>query len=85
MSGAQRSLHVVPPRASGDEDVPRDRDDVGLTLMIFLVAAVPLASVAAGIGRWDAASLGLGTLGVLLAGRELYARLVARRGSGRRS
>jgi hypothetical protein len=52
--------------------------DVGLTLFIFLVAAFPLASAIAGVGAWDPRSLGVGTAGVVLAGRELAAHLVAR-------
>jgi hypothetical protein len=64
--------------------VSSELDDVGLTVFLFLVAAFPLASVIAGIGRWDQASLGLGTLGVLFAGRELGARVLASWRSRRR-
>jgi hypothetical protein len=60
------------------EEASSALDDVGLTLFLFLVAALPLASVIAGIGRWGQASLGLGTLGVLLAGRELAAQALVR-------
>jgi hypothetical protein len=57
-------------------------EEVGVTLMIFLVAAVPIASALSGHGRWGDGTLGLATLGVLLAGRDLGARLVTRwRGS----
>ena len=52
--------------------------DLGLTLFIFLVAALPLASELAGVGEWDPRSLGVGAVGVLLAGRELVAPAVAR-------
>lgn len=53
-------------------------DDLGLTLFIFLVAAFPLASAVAGLGEWDQRSLGVGAVGVLLAGRELVAPVLAR-------
>jgi hypothetical protein len=81
---AERRLEVVraPPARDGGDPAPSG--DVGLTAMIFLVAALPLASVLAGVGRWDEASLGLGTLGVILAGRELVSWLGARWRSRRR-
>lgn len=88
MSAVERHLHVVPP-APPESEAPseapsRELEDVGLTMGVFLVAALPLASAIAGVGRWGKGSLGLGTLGVLLAGRELCAWLVARRRSVRR-
>lgn len=83
MASLHRHLHVVRSRAE-DEALSSELEDVGLTLMIFLVAALPVGSAIGGIGRWDEASLGLGALGVLLAGRELLAWLLARRRSGRR-
>lgn len=52
--------------------------DLGLTLFIFLVAAFPLVSELAGLGEWDQRSLGVGAAGVLLAGRELVAPVLAR-------
>lgn len=52
--------------------------DLGLKLFIFLVAAFPLASAVAGLGEWDQRSLGVGAVGVLLAGRELVAPVLAR-------
>jgi hypothetical protein len=78
MAGTPGHLHVV-----SRTDPPSGRrrladHDLGLTLAIFLVAAIPLASTFAGLGVWDERSLGLGTLGVLFAGRELLAPLVAR-------
>jgi hypothetical protein len=75
MSPVERHLHVVRTAAN---EASSALDDVGLTLFLFVVAAFPLASVVAGIGRWGQASLGLGTLGVLLAGRELGALALAR-------
>lgn len=77
---AERHLHVVPP---SPRPAPPDHEpgDLGLTALIFVVALLPIACDLAGIGRWSGASLGLGTLGVLLAGRELWGGLVA---SGRR-
>lgn len=78
MAGVERHLRVVPPAPAGSEAPSSEGADVGLTTAIFLIAALPLASAIAGVGRWDDASLGLGTLGVLLTGRELCAWLVAR-------
>jgi hypothetical protein len=83
MSNAERHLRLVPPASAERGASPGELEDVGVTLMIFLVAALPLASSIAGLGRWSDGSLGLGTLGVLLAGRELCAWLVARFRSGR--
>jgi hypothetical protein len=78
MSGVERPLHLVPPDPTGGGTGPREVDDVGLTAMIFLVSALPLASAMAGVGRWGQASLGLATVGAVLAGRELCAWLVGR-------
>jgi hypothetical protein len=78
VSGSERHLRLVPPTPPGGEARSSEIEDVGLTAMIFLVAALPLASAIAGVGRWGDGSLGLGTVGVLLAGRELCAWLVAR-------
>lgn len=84
MSGVERHLHVVRTSPAEREAVSSALGDVGLTITIFVVSALPLVSGIAGVGQWDDRSLGLGTLGVLLAGRELHAWLVARWGSGRR-
>jgi hypothetical protein len=78
MSPVETHLHVIRAPRAPAEEIPQELDDVGLTLFLFLVAAFPLASAIAGVGRWSQASLGLGTLGVLLAGRELGARALAR-------
>jgi hypothetical protein len=78
VTGEDPRLHLVPP-ASERGGPLRSGADVGVTGMIFLVSAIPLVSALAGVGRWDPASLGLGTLGVLLAGRELAAGLLAAR------
>jgi hypothetical protein len=72
-----RHLHVVPPFLYQEEPPESELGDVGLTAMIFAIALLPIACDLAGIGRWGDGSLGLGTLGVLLAGRELWAWLVA--------
>jgi hypothetical protein len=84
MFPAERHLHLVRAAPAEGEGAARERDDVGVTLVLFLVAALPPASALAGVGRWSEASLGLGTLGVLLAGRELGAQLLARCRRGRR-
>jgi hypothetical protein len=86
MSDVQEHLHlqVVRTLPASAESPRASSGDVGLTVMIFLVAAVPLVSELAGIGRWDHLSLGLGTLGVLFAGRELCTWLLAIRRRGRR-
>jgi hypothetical protein len=44
--------------------------------MILAVAGLPLASELAGVGEWSGASLGLGTLGVVFASRELCRALL---------
>jgi hypothetical protein len=84
MSGVERHLHVVRTTPTECERTSSALEDVGLTTVIFVVAALPLASMIAGVGQWDDRSLGLGTLGVLLAGRELGAWLAARCRFGRR-
>jgi hypothetical protein len=80
---AERHLHVVPPCPREREPPQSALDDLGVTAMIFAVALLPIASQIAGIGRWGDGSLGLGTLGVVLAGRELWTWLAASRRSGR--
>lgn len=85
MSPAERHLHVVPMSRTAAEGASTERDDLGLTLILFLVAALPPTSAMAGLGRWDASSLGLGTLGVLLLGRELGSQLLARWRNRRRA
>jgi hypothetical protein len=87
MSGVEEHLHLHVVRTSPavrGAAASSEPDDVGLVAMIFLVAALPLVSEVAGIGRWDHLSLGLGTLGVLFAGRELCTWLLATRRRGRR-
>ncbi len=79
----ERHLHAVP--ATAHEHATSELGEVGLVATIFAVALLPMVCDLAGIGRWDGASLGLGTLGVLLAGRALGAWLMARaRGWARR-
>ena len=72
----ERHLHAVP--ATAHEHATSELGEVGLVATIFAVALLPMVCDLAGIGRWDGASLGLGTLGVLLAGRALGAWLMAR-------
>jgi hypothetical protein len=84
MSGVERHLHVVRTSPAEREAVSSAPGDVGLTITIFVVSALPLVSMIAGVGQWGDRSLGLGTLGVLLAGRELGAWLAARCRFGRR-
>jgi hypothetical protein len=65
-----RQLHLVPPavRAScAGSDLP----DLALTAFIFALGSLPLVCDLAGVGRWSGGSLGLGTAGALLSGREL--------------
>lgn len=83
MSARETHLHVVAPCAL-DEAAASELGDLGLTATIFAVGLLPIACDLAGVGRWGASSLGLGTMGVLLAGRELggWARR-ALSGSGR--
>jgi hypothetical protein len=83
MPPAETRLHLVPRAPGAGEERSGSHEDVGLTSFLLLVASVPLASAAAGIGRWDATTLGLGTLGVLFAGRELGALVASRWRSGR--
>jgi hypothetical protein len=85
MTGLDRHLHVVRPGPAQGEAARRELPDLGVTAMLFLVAALPLASALAGVGKWDEASLGLGTLGVLLAGREIGALLLGTWRNGRRT
>jgi hypothetical protein len=83
MPAAGTNLRVV--HLEGDREAPpTEHVDLGLTAMIFAVALAPLALDAAGLGRWDGTTLGLGTLGILFSGREL-ARCVAGGRRGRRS
>ncbi len=71
-------LRLVPTAGSPSGRRRPALRDVGLTLFILLVAACPLASAVAGLGEWDQRSLGVGAVGVLLAGRELVAPVLAR-------
>ena len=78
MTGVERPLRVVTPGKPEEGAASSGLEDLGVTVMIFLVAALPLVSAIAGFGHWSEGSLGLGTVGVLLAGRELCARAFAR-------
>jgi hypothetical protein len=70
-------LRLVPTAGSPSGRCRPALHDLGLTLFIFLVAAFPLASAIAGAGEWDQRSLGVGAVGVLLAGRELVVPILA--------
>ncbi len=74
MPPGERQLRLVPACPPGDA-----RGDLALTAVIFAIALLPLASALAGVGEWGGGSLGLGTLGVLFAGRELCVRLASLR------
>lgn len=78
-----RHLHLVPPAARTAAHLPGDAGDLGdlgLTAFIFLVGALPVACALAGLGRWSQGTLGLGTAGALLSGRELLTWLLGDRG-----
>jgi hypothetical protein len=79
MAPIERNLHLVEASTETRRATAAgEREDVGLTLMLLAVSALPLAASAAGIGQWSGAALGLGAVGTLLAGRELAAQAVAR-------
>ncbi len=78
MRAAGTHLHVVSP-AHEPGRARRDLADLGLSTMLFAVSLAPLACDAAGLGRWDGSTLGLGTVGVLVWGRELVHELGALR------
>lgn len=82
MSTTASHLHLVPSRPA-EPDEPSHGEDVGLTTAILVVAASPVVLAAAGIGPWQDASVGLGTVGVIFAGRELLGSLLARARSRR--
>lgn len=83
MPPASSHLRVARPSPAWAEPTESDLGDLGVTAMIFAVGLLPVACELAGIGRWGGGSLGLGTAAALLAGRELWARLVAGRVAGR--
>lgn len=73
-----RQLHLVQPAAraaSPGSDLP----DLALTAFIFALGTLPLVCDLAGFGRWSGGSLGLGTAGALLSGRELLGWLLRAR------
>lgn len=80
MSTATCSLRPIPP--SGAAERRSDHEDLGLTAGILATSALPLALAGAGLARWEETSVGLGTLGVLFAGRELLRALAARARAG---
>lgn len=79
---AARQLQIVPPHASRPARPESQLGDLGLTAMIFVLGVLPLACEVGGLGRWGAGSLGLGTAGAMLSGRELLAWLVGGRTGG---
>lgn len=80
-------LAVAPPTGAAGgrlRAAAGEAGDLGLMATIFAVALLPLACAAAGVGRWGGGTLGLGAVGSLFAGRELWAWAVATvRGRGR--
>lgn len=82
MSTAASHLRLVPAPPVEGEDAAAP-GDVGLTAVALVIAALPLALAVAGVGRWDDGSVGLGTVGVIFAGRALLAGLLPRARPGR--
>ncbi len=74
-----RPLQLVAPPPARQERPESQLGDLGLTALIFVLGALPLACELAGFGRWGAGSLGLGTAGALLSGRELLTWVAGRR------
>jgi hypothetical protein len=73
------NIHAFPPRTSYAHPAPvGDLGDFSLTLFILVISMLPLICLRAGVGSWGGGSLGLGTAGALLAGRELCLHLAAR-------
>jgi hypothetical protein len=79
MSAPEKHLHAASPSPPAGDDLPGDLGEVGLVLTILLIGLVPLVGVVAGVGSWDELSVGLGTLGVVFAGWQLWEQVVARR------
>jgi hypothetical protein len=77
MSTRSPALRVVGSHAMDGDGASRP-DDLGLTTLILVVAVLPLALAAAGHGPRVYPLVGRGTVGVILAGRELLAALLAR-------
>jgi hypothetical protein len=71
-----RHLNLLPPAARTTARSESDLGDLGLTAFIFVVGALPVVCDLMGLGRWSGGSLGLGTFGALLSGRELLAWLL---------
>jgi hypothetical protein len=79
MATTARHLRLVPPGRDDLAPPPAGTaEDLVLDAAIFLVGAVPLVATLAGVGRWGDGSRGIGTIGVLLAGRELWRWAAAR-------
>lgn len=77
-----RPLQLVPHPPAPPARAESQLGDLGLTSLIFVVGALPLACELAGLGRWGASSLGLGTAGALLSGREILTWLTGGRSGG---
>lgn len=77
-----RQLHLVPPAARAASCTGSDLPDLALTAFIFALGTLPLVCDLAGVGRWSGGSLGLGTAGALLSGRELLGWLLRARSRG---
>jgi hypothetical protein len=71
-----RHLHLTPAAPRTTVRSESDLGDLGLTGFLFVLGALPLVCDLAGIGRWSGGTLGLGTAGALLSGRELLAWLL---------
>lgn len=78
MADAEHRLHLVAPAgeprdAGGELGNDGERGDVFLVATIFAISFLPVASAVAHVGHWGSGTLGLGTAGSVLAGRELWA------------
>lgn len=81
MSNGAAHLRLVSAHAA--EERPLHLEDIGLTALILVVAALPIALAAAGLGRWEDTSVGFGTVGVVFSGRELLGELLLQARAGR--
>ncbi len=77
-----RPLQLVSPPPPAPVRAESELGDLGLTALIFVLGALPLCCELAGLGRWGASSLGLGTAGALLSGREILTWLAGHRSGG---
>ena len=80
MTAPPLQLVPTPPAAPARPD--SQLGDLGVTALIFVVGALPLVCELAGLGRWGSGTLGLGTAGALLSGREILTWLAGGRSGG---